>query len=107
MPCDTVTTIQTVFKMKEADKLIAAAAKLGLKAVRLAGNVTINTSGGSIVCSEGQSRIEGYVDEQVVERLMKGYAEQVFNSWEVDYEQFQELSRSQDSREYQFITGGY
>ena len=103
MPCDSVTTIQTVFRMEHEDKMLAAAAKLGLPTRLFDMSVVIDTAGGRIQCFDGRTEIYGYVQPETVEALMKGYAEEVFSAWEHNYSQFQEVSRDADSRDYAFV----
>lgn len=103
MPCDSISILQTVFKMEHSDKLITAAKKLGFTAAKQRGEVVVTLPGGDeIRCQEGRTFVSRY-EREAAEKLMKGYAEEVFSAWEQNYSQFQEVSREQDSRVYQFV----
>jgi len=104
VPCDSVSTMRTVYKAENFEQLKAAAEALGFSVAGTTERAIVRTNRGAIVVIPGQTIADRRAQKDA-EKLMKGYAEEVFNGWVEGYpDTYQEQDREADVRV--FTVGG-
>lgn len=99
MPCDSVSTIKTVYRhtVANADTMLEAAKRLGWRASKTSTSVVVSAPSGTITCTNGATQTTGAQAE--AEHLMVEYARVTAEQWADSYpDRYEEVSATQDAR---------
>lgn len=98
MPCDSVSSIKTVYKAENFGHLKAAAEALGFRVTGTPERVLVTTPQGVIVFTPGETLCPSGA-EKTAGLILKGMAERVFNSWvDASPDLYEELPREGEER---------